>query len=215
MTNAVTPKSDAQQLETELVYEYLTDHPDFFERYPELIANLRLPHQQRGTVSIVERQQEALRNKVTQLEEEITALLNIASQNERVLRFNTELSFKLMQSEGFDSLRRILADELKNEFGFSNVRLITVHNIKDEVMQIWEKRMGSGFYLGRLTQSESQRLFGSQVGSVALSRLTPDAECGRIILAVASPNAAHFQPEMDTLFLEQLCKLLNYKLSRF
>ena len=214
MTNAVTPKPDTQ-LEAELVYEYLTDNPDFFERYPELLTNLRLPHQQRGTVSIVERQQEALRNKVTQLEEEITALMNIASQNERILRFNTELAFKLTTCKDFDSLRHVLADELKNEFNFSNVRLITVHNIEDEVMQIWKKRMSSGFYLGRLTQNESQRLFGSQVGSVALSRLTPDKECSRIILAVASANAAHFQPEMDTLFLEQLCKLLNFKLSQF
>ena len=216
MTNAVTPKEkDLSQFDAELVYEYLSDNPDFFERYPDLLANLRLPHQQRGTVSIVERQQEALRNKIVRLEEEITALMNIASQNERILRFNTELAFKLMTCEDFDSLRRLLADELKAEFSFTNVRLITVHNIEDEVMQIWKNRMHSGFYLGRLTQNESQKLFGSQVGSVALSRLTPDSECERIILAVASPNAAHFQPEMDTLFLEQLCKLLNFKLSQF
>ncbi len=214
MTNAVTPESGAQ-LEAELVYEFLTDNPDFFERYPDLLINLRLPHQQRGTVSIVERQQQALRNKVTQLEEEITALMNIASQNERILRFNSELAFKLMMCQDFDSLRRLMADELKNEFGFSNVRLIPVHNIEDEIMRIWKKRMGSGFYLGRLTQNESRRLFGGQVGSVALSRLTPDTECDRIILAVASADAAHFQPEMDILFLRQLCELLNFKLSRF
>lgn len=214
MTNAVTPKSDNIQFDAELVYEYLIDNPDFFEQYPELITNLRLPHQQRGTVSIVERQQEALRNKVMQLEEEITALMNIASQNERILRFNIQLAFKLVQCEDFDSLRLLLANELKNEFGFSNIRLITVHNIDDEVMQIWNKRMSSGFYLGRLTQSESQRLFGSQVGSVALCRLTPDIECDRIILAIASLNAAHFQPDMDTLFLELLCQLLNFKLNQ-
>ncbi len=216
MTNAVTPKNkDLPQFDSQLIYEYLTDNPGFFEQYPTLLTNLRLPHQQRGTVSIVERQQEALRTRVIQLEEEITALMSVASQNERILHFNTELAFQLMQCEDFDSLRRLLADELKNEFGFTNVRLITVHNIDDKIMNIWEKRMVNGFYLGRLTQGESQRLFGSQVGSVALSRLTPATECSRIILAVASPNAAHFQPEMDTLFLQQLCKLLNFKLSQF
>lgn len=221
MTNTAMTKKQSEsektlpQLEAELVYEYLTDNPDFFEKYPDLLATIRLPHQQRGTVSIVERQQEALRQKVVRLEEEVTTLMNIASQNERILRFNTDLAFKLMTCEDFDTLRRLLADELKSEFGFTNVRLITVHKIEDEVMQIWKNRMSGGFYLGRLTQNESQKLFGSQVGSVALSRLTPESECKRIILAVASPNAAHFQPDMDTLFLAQLCKLLNFKLSQF
>ena len=61
-----------------LIREYLLDKPDFFARYPEILLAMRLPHGERGTVSLVERRQELLRNRVNQLEEEITALMTEA-----------------------------------------------------------------------------------------------------------------------------------------
>ena len=47
-----------------VVADYLQQHPDFFQHYPELLPLLRLPHQQRGTVSLVERQLELQREKI-------------------------------------------------------------------------------------------------------------------------------------------------------
>ncbi|MGB0892933.1 MAG: DUF484 family protein [Parashewanella sp.] len=215
MNNVVTPENaNSIEFDEELIYEYLTDNPDFFVRNPELLLSLRLPHQQRGTISMVEKQQEALRNRVMQLEEEITSLMNIASHNERIFRFNNQLAMDILHAKDLDALRRLLADKLKDEFQFSNVRLLPVHDIDDELMSVWEKRMNSGYYLGRLTHSESQRLFASQVGSVALTKIVPKSECNKIIFAVASHNPAHFHPEMDHLFLDQLRQLLNHKLSQ-
>ncbi|RLV60279.1 DUF484 family protein [Parashewanella curva] len=216
MTSALTPKEKiCAELDEQLVYEYLSDHPDFFNRYPNLLHTLKLPHQQRGTVSIVERQQETLRQRVVQLEEEITALMSAATNNERIFRFNSQLVLDLYKCDDFDTLKQTLSTALKSEFGFSNVRLIAVQDIDTEMMTLWNKRMHSGYYLGRLTQTESQKLFGSQVGSVALSKLTPKSGCDKVILAIASPNAAHFTPDMDTLFLEQLKTIITLKLSSF
>ncbi|MBE8167516.1 MAG: DUF484 family protein [Shewanella sp.] len=216
MTTVVTPETDKiPAFDDQIIYEYLSDNPDFFNKYPELLLSLRVDHQQRGTISIVERQQIALRQRVNQLEEEITSLMGIASHNERIFRFNNELAAKLIQTQDHDSLKTILKSELKREFNFSNIRLITVHDIDDELMALWNKRMTQGFYLGRLTENESQRLFGSQVGSVALTKITPKAKCNKVIFAVATHNPAHFHPEMDNLFLEQLQGLLTHKLSQF
>jgi uncharacterized protein YigA (DUF484 family) len=193
-----------------LIREYLLDNPDFFNRYPELLIAMRVPHVERGAVSLVERRQELLRQRVSQLEEEITSLMNIATHNERIFKFNNELSFKLLESNDLGELRQVLSDGLQTEFGFSHVRLITVHDIDSELAKIWRHRVQSGYYFGRLTQSESKRLFGSEVGSVALTKLSEDN--GQVIFAIASKNPTHFHPEMDSLLFSQLRRLLDHML---
>ena len=37
-----------------LIREYLLDNPDFFNRYPELLVAMRVPHAERGAVSLVD-----------------------------------------------------------------------------------------------------------------------------------------------------------------
>jgi len=196
-----------------VIREYLLDNPDFFNRYPELLIAMRVPHAERGAVSLVERRQELLRQRISQLEEEITSLMNIATHNERILKFNTELSFKLLKCNDLGDLRQVLSADLKREFGFSHVRLITVHDIDSELAKIWRHRVGTGYYFGRLTQSESKRLFGSEVGSVALTKLSD--ENGQVIFAIASKNPTHFHPDMDSLLFSQLRRLLDHMLPQF
>ncbi|MCL1126660.1 DUF484 family protein [Shewanella surugensis] len=191
-----------------LIREYLRENPDFFARFPELLTGMRIPHQERGTVSLVERQQSALRQQVQQLEEEITALMTMATRNEQIYMFNNALSMKLLECDGISDLRQILSVELKNQFNFSHVRLISVHDIDSELAHIWQKRLNQGYYFGRLTQAESRRLFGSDVGSVALSRLSK--ECGQVIFAIATQDPSHFQPDMDHLLLDQIKQLLDH-----
>lgn len=195
-----------------LIREYLLDNPDFFSRYPELLLAMRIPHTQRGAVSLVERQQEMLRSRVQQLEEEITSLMGMASRNEMIYMFNTKLSLKMLECEDIGALRQELSDGLKTQFQFSHVRLITVHDIDSELSHIWSKRLSQGYYFGRLTTAESKRLFGCEVGSVALSRLSE--QCGQVIFAIASPNAMHFHPQMDNLLLDQLKQLLDHLLPK-
>lgn len=195
-----------------LIREYLLDNPDFFSRYPELLLAMRIPHAQRGAVSLVERRQEMLRSRVAQLEEEITSLLTMASRNEQIYMFNTALSLKLLQAADLGELRQVLSNELQQQFQFTHVRLITVHDIDSELSHIWSNRLKQGYYFGRLTQTESKRLFGSEVGSVALSRLSK--QCGQVIFAIASADPVHFHPEMDNLLLDQLKQLLDHLLPK-
>ncbi|MFQ6372634.1 DUF484 family protein [Shewanella sp. YIC-542] len=195
-----------------VIREYLADNPDFFERYPELLLTLAMPHGERGTVSLVEKRQELLRHRVHQLEEEITSLMSMASRNEQIYRFNTQLCRKLLDCEDIGELRQVLTSELKQAFQFSHVRLITVHDIDSELSAIWHKRLKQGYYFGRLTHQESHRLFGADVGSVSLARLSEDN--GQVIFAMASEDVTHFHPEMDSMLLEQVRQLLDHLLPK-
>ena len=71
--------SDELPLTDDLVVSYLQDNPEFFNRNSSLITSLRLNDEQRGTVSLVERQQQQLRSKVHGLEDEITQLMSVAT----------------------------------------------------------------------------------------------------------------------------------------
>ena len=192
-----------------IIREYLLDNPSFFNRYPELLLAMRLPHMERGAISLVERRQEMLRQRVSQLEEEITSLLTMATRNEKIYQFNTELSFKLLNCADLISFKEVLADSLKMQFNFSHVRLISV--LDADMKAIWDQRLHKGHYFGRLTQQEAKRLFGSEVGSVALTKLSEDTP---VIFAIASQDATHFHPDMDNMLLEQLQRLLAHMLAK-
>lgn len=202
-----------QVLDETLIREYLLDNPDFFNRYPELLIAMRLQHNERGAVSLVERKQELLRQRISQLEEEITSLMNVAKHNERIFNVNHELSFKMLACEDLASLRQLLSFELKKEFGFPQVRLITIRDQDSELANICRNRIFNNYYFGRLTQSESQRLFGNDVGSVALT--TFDDPHGLVLFAIASHDPAHFYPEMDSLLFSQIRRLLAHLLPKF
>ena len=51
LNQGAVPELDALQ-----VKDYLLANPDFFHQYPILLEQLRIPHQKRGTVSLVELQ---------------------------------------------------------------------------------------------------------------------------------------------------------------
>jgi len=69
------------------VAEYLASNPDFFSQHTELLANMYVPAQNgAGTISLVERQQQAQRDKIRQLEANYSNLLRIGNQMTQFLR---------------------------------------------------------------------------------------------------------------------------------
>ena len=53
----------ADPLEPEQVAAYLQENHHFFEAYPDLLAELSLPHESGGAVSLIERQIAVLRER--------------------------------------------------------------------------------------------------------------------------------------------------------
>ncbi|MBY5993346.1 DUF484 family protein [Ferrimonas balearica] len=206
---------DLNDVDPVLVREYLLDHPDFFARYPELLLSMRIPHPERGTVSLVERQQMMLRDRVNQLEEEITSLLAVAARNEEIYRFYGKLIFDLLACDTLEQLQREMADQLRQRFRFGRVRLHIASPVNrfepETLLGVLRRRLnGDGYYLGRLPAAEAQLMVGLETGSVALIGL------GEIndwigVVAIASHDPGHFVADMDTLLLDQLKHLLNYR----
>ena len=63
------------------IAEYLQDHLDFFEQYPELVRELKLPTDSGNAISLVEFQLRKLRDHIRQLEKENDHMIETARIN--------------------------------------------------------------------------------------------------------------------------------------
>jgi uncharacterized protein YigA (DUF484 family) len=204
-------------LTDELVVAYLQDHPEFFNHQAEFVTSLRLPDQHRGAVSLVERQLSQQRQKIHNLEEEITQLMVIANQNEQLFALYSDLYLRLLDCA--------TAEELLDCLHLATTQLLSLDALKLWLVKpttishssiitadcseiIASKLSKDGYYFGRLQQSEQELIFAEPTeGSVVLVRLTHhDEDIG--LLAINSRDAEHFDPRMDTLLLNQFKKLV-------
>lgn len=212
-------KHNDQRIDDTLIREYLIENPEFFVRNDDLLTQLQFRHQEKGTVSLVERQQQKLRDQVKALQEEITELLVNARRNEEIFSAYSELYVRLLRCE---SISQVL-DELQLTFEqqlnmpalslkfFNNSNSLTEqYRFSSEThKQLLSKRFNEGpIYLGRLTEQEHNLLFDDEgVASVALLLLGNSGEIG--MLAVGSAQPGHFEPAMDKLLINQLQALLT------
>ncbi|MEY8216543.1 MAG: DUF484 family protein, partial [Colwellia sp.] len=107
-----TINTDDLPLTDELVSAYLQDNPEFFNRNNELMTGLRLVDVQRGTVSLVERQQQKLRQKVHHLEDEITQLMSVANHNENLFMLYNDLYLRLLDCQSATELLDCLVQSM-------------------------------------------------------------------------------------------------------
>ena len=67
------------------IAQYLSDHPDFFVEYPELLAAIQLPHPHNGqAISLVERQSLMLRERIKALELRVADMVRHGQENDAI-----------------------------------------------------------------------------------------------------------------------------------
>jgi hypothetical protein len=210
------PKTHADQL----VVQYLLQHPAFFQVHPELLSRLRLPHEQRGAVSLVERQLEMQRERIQGLEEEISRLMKVARQNEHIFFALNQLHLDLLSARQRTDITIALS-------AFANkmpqVHACTLLDFNHEAMGqhfsalqglLQHRLQHRSHYFGRLNKDEMATLFPADIHSVALM-LISQADKPLALLAFGSELDDHFQPSMDSLFLDHITKLLAVVLPRY
>lgn len=176
------------KLDDEMVLNYLLDQPNFFMRNAKAIETLSVPHAIHGTVSLVEWQMKRQRERIVQLEEEITALFERASINEELFNQLLTLVLSLTNATSLDNfLRRLTSWSRKLGLSHVVVRLFNdkwhteppfelVHLGLDRMIfeSVRIKRFGqTRHFLGQLSPTELNIILTEKtlVGSVALSLL--------------------------------------------
>lgn len=211
--------SEDLPLTDELVVSYLQDNPEFFNRNNSLMTSLRLNDVQRGTVSLVERQQQKLRQKVHGLEDEITQLMSVANHNEQLFALYSDLYLRLLDCQSAAELLDCLHQATTELLSLSAFKLwlvpanntAPVHHCisSNDCAGVMQNRLTNDeYYFGRLQESEQHLIFSKRCsGSVVLIKLTHEEQVLGFI-AISSEDAHHFDPRMDTLLLNQFKRLV-------
>ena len=200
------------------VRAYLEAHPSFFEQEAEFLAEVRLSHPQRGSISLVDRQLDKMREQNQQLREEITELMAIAKQNETIYRSFCSLYLALLPCTSINEVQQKLQSILCDMLDLSAISMWPLSGQQDWVPRrspvdhealaslVRHRLNEEPFYFGRLSSEEQELVFESgAAASAALMTLEDEA----ILLAFASADPAHFNPNLDVLLLSQLRSLIS------
>jgi uncharacterized protein YigA (DUF484 family) len=216
--------SDPSSLNEQDVIEWLTSHADFFERHPELLESLQLPHET-GAHSLIEVQVTRLRRENHQLRAQLETLAGIAGENERLMQRLHQLTLEVMTTRSAGEFIERLIERLASDFDARSVRLhlLDKHEGLDEVGAVtaqeagvpewFEKLLEAGnIEFGRFTRAKLETLFPRQHEGIGSAALVPIAGVG--LLAIGSESPERFHPGMGTLFLELLGTTIRHRLEQ-
>lgn len=209
---------EADNLTAETVAQYLRDFPDFFHDRRDLVDHLSLPMREQGAISLVQLQVKRQREKISELEEEITELMSIAASNDHNFHQFMDLQEKVLKCSSINDIIQSIEQTAKQLHLTSYVRLIGAQSPKHSLScENWQRFATNHFngkdaYLGRLKKQDRELLFNNQrtpeLGSYVVIPLIQSSPIG--IIAFSSEDGGHFQPAMDTLFLRHLALIVSH-----
>lgn len=210
---------EADALTAEVVAEYLRDNPDFFIHRRELVDRLALPVQEQGAVSLVHVQMNRQRQRIEELEEEITALMSLAKSNDQTFHEFMDLQEQILRGDALLSVIKAIEEKAKSLGLVAYVRLVDSESSYYSLDKTNYQRFttnhlnGKDSYLGRMRKVDRELLLGEnsrapEMGSYVVLPLHNKGLQG--ILAFSSSDGGHFQPHMDTLFLRHLALVLSH-----
>lgn len=202
-------------LDANEVASYLKSHPEFFDHYADLLAQVHIPDPHGGrAISITERQLGALRDRNKQLEAKLAELIRYGEENDAISEKMHRMTVALIAAADFTAVVRGLYSHLGGAFSVPHValRLWGIPEAEgkaaqaefspaDEATRTFVSKLRHP-YCGPSTALEALTWLGSGVRSLALVPLRRDQDTIGL-LALGSEEAHRFYPEMGTLFLSR------------
>ncbi len=217
---------EATDLQPAQIEAYLLEHPEFFHQHLALLENMSIPHPSGNAVSLISKQLEIFRGKHKELENQLTALIEIAKDNDITLNQMHELTLALMEAHSVDEVVTNLDKVFKECFltDFSSVRIIKQDTdslnsdvfveIDDENLQHFIQILSSNqAKCGRPTLAQAKFLFGDVATEIKSCAIIPMAFTGlEGLIAIGSKEDARFHYSMGNLFLTQMSEVIATRL---
>ncbi|WP_126444042.1 DUF484 family protein [Sulfuricystis multivorans] len=208
------------------VAQYLKDHPDFFNQYAELLAQISIPDPHGGrAVSITERQIGALRDQVRRLEGKLAELLRFGEENDVLSAKTHRLAVALARCGDSASVFLVLYAHLGGGFAIPHVavRLWDVPG-NPEALEFQPVSAAAKDYVrelkypycGASSWADVEDWFGEDGKGVRSLAIVPlrDEETTFGMLALGSEEPERFYPGMGTVYLERIGELASAALTR-
>jgi len=210
----------AEIIAEDAVAEYLAAHPEFFERHPDLVAELRVPHATGQAVSLIEYQVGVLRDQLWTERQRLAQLIARARDFEALSARLHELSLRLMTAQDLEQVETLLREVLCRQFDAEAVTLKlfplksdAIANADPEVAAFVQFLDRERSLCGPLDPERNGILFDEQrepIGSAALIPIRTDDRSG--VLAIGSRDRRRFDTDMGTDLLDRLGEIVSQKL---
>lgn len=208
------------------VEDYLLQHPGFFHEHLNLLEKLTIPHPSGEAVSLLSKQLELFRSKHRDLENQLSALIDTARENDSAFIRIHKLTIAMLEAatikELISNLDTVLVDYFMTDF--VAVRIFKNQSISDitdlfispdsEYIRAFSKELSNKQpKYGLPTLEQAKILFGNKALEVKSCAIIPilvaDAEG---ILAIGSREQGRFHYSMGSLFLMQMGELVGTRL---
>ncbi len=222
----VNPAIEAPEITAEQVEAYLRKHPEFFHEHLNLLERLSIPHPSGSAVSLISKQLELFRSRHHEMENQLTALIEIARDNDTSQNRMHKLTLALLDAttleEAVANLHIVLSEYFLIDFvavriispnpDFALTNLFVDPDSKD--LEPFAAELASNQpKCGRPTIGQARVLFGDsafEVKSCAIIPLNFTELEG--ILAIGSREEGRFHYSMGNLFLNQMSEIIGTRL---
>lgn len=221
--NSNSSKDNEDKITDKHIAQYLKKNPDFFVSHPDLLAEIKLPHNSGQAVSLVEKQVSILRDRNIDMRHRLSELLDNARENDRLFDKTKRLVLSLIESNDLGDLVDALYYSFDKEFNIHFTRLILFGNnttiptsaarvipINDARDYIGKRLRSSKVVSGGIDIKETEFLFdndANNVGSAAVAILNYGNPLG--VLAIGNQDPNFYRSSMGTLFLAYIAEVLN------
>ncbi|MFT5032467.1 MAG: hypothetical protein ACI9OO_000398 [Bacteroidia bacterium] len=209
------------------VARYMRNHPGFFLKHEDLLADITLAHDTGKAVSLLERQVSILRDRNMEMRTRLSGLLENAQHNDILFEKTKALILSLLEARRADELADTFCRTLTENFdvdaaslivfgnpGISNTRL-RVTSADDAGKHIGSILKNNKAICGVLRENENRYLFAEKAASIGSAAVVPLHNSRPLgIVAIGSNDPQHFQSSMGTLFLSYIAEVINRTLPR-
>lgn len=221
----------SSDLDDAQVRDFLEQHLDFFQRNPDMLRKLHVPHASGDAVSLVERQVSVLRERNVDLRHRLRDLTDAARDNEQLYMNTRKLVLALLEADSLEGLFDVFAGSMRKEFKTDQAAIILFDNDapaqadaskscrlaprENVLAHLGPLVKGGKPACGALRDEEFHYLFPDARGSgsaAVVSIRHSDSELG--LIAVGSVDAKRYHPQMGTIFLEHIAAVLARLLPR-
>ena len=214
------------------VAAYLLANPDFFVDRDRLLLKIQVPHKSKGTISLVEKQLDVIRDRQKKTRRQLKEFVENAERNKEIFDKSRKIILSMMAAKQSSKFFAALEKGLKRDFGCKANSLVVFG--KPKQINHFTSRIpaeSARKYVGALMQSkvptlgtlrprEQDFLFRDQSEKVKSAAVLTIRDKNKHLglLAIGSSDMEYFTPDMDALFInfiaETLGKLLPQHLPR-
>ncbi|MEA3157124.1 MAG: uncharacterized protein QOK44_4713 [Betaproteobacteria bacterium] len=208
------------------VASYLGEHPEFFEQYADMLADIYIPHPHGGrAIPISERQILTLRERSKQLEAKLREVIQFGEENDAIGEKVHRLALALIGARDLASVISTIHYNLREDFAVPHIALrawnapgasdVAELNPASEATREFTTKLVSPFCSTHAPEGTSADLFAASASLLKSFSYIPLRDSDTFgLLALASEDAERFYPEMGTVYLKRIGDMVGAAVRR-